>query len=177
GDTAYDVIGVVADYAVSPSQTYGGFAKVFFPLPLDAKHIRRLAFIVRAEGDPGPLVQPLRRRTQAAMGGTTVDNAYTFDELRAVASQELLVGTAPLVPLVAIGTLLTTSGIYGVLAFAITRRSRELAVRRAIGAAPGDIARLVARHAVWLAGMGGALGIGLTFILARIVRASGGAGS
>ena len=41
----------------------------------------------------------------------------------------MLIGTAPLFPLVTIGILLTMAGIYGVLAFAIARRSRELAVR------------------------------------------------
>jgi ABC-type antimicrobial peptide transport system permease subunit len=89
----------------------------------------------------------------------------------------MLAGTAPLVPLIAIGTLLTTSGIYGVLAFAIARRSRELAVRMAIGATPGDIVRLVAAHTVKLAGTGAVLGIGGTLALARVVRASGGAGT
>ena len=89
----------------------------------------------------------------------------------------MLVGTAPLVPLIAIGTLLTAAGIYGVLAFALTRRSRELAVRMAIGASPRDVVRLVAAHTVRLVLAGSAIGIGVTFVLSRIVRAAGGAGS
>ena len=64
---------------------------------------------------------------------------FTFDEITEVAGQEMLVGTAPLVPLIAIGMMLTMAGVYGVLAFAITRRSRELAVRVAIGATAGDL--------------------------------------
>ena len=73
--------------------------------------------------------------------------------------------------------MLTTAGIYGVLAFAITRRSRELAVRMAIGATPADVVRLVTAHAVRLVGIGATLGIALTFGLSRVVRAAGGAGS
>ncbi len=46
----------------------------------------------------------------------------------------MMVATAPLFPLIVIGIMLTTAGIYGVLAFAIARRSRELAVRIAVGA-------------------------------------------
>ena len=89
----------------------------------------------------------------------------------------MLVGTAPLVPLIAIGCLLTAAGIYGVLAFAITRRSRELAVRMAVGATSADVVRLVTAHTVRLVGIGASLGIALTFGLSRVVRASGGAGS
>ena len=84
--------------------------------------------------------------------------------------QEILIGTAPLVPLIAIGMLLTAAGIYGVLAFAITRRSRELAVRIAVGATGRDLVRLVTAHTLRLVGVGAA-GIAVTFGLSRIVRA------
>ena len=63
------------------------------------------------------------------------------------------------------------------LAFAIARRSRELAVRVAIGATGRDLIRLVTTQSARLIVTGIALGIGLTFALSRIVRVSGGAGS
>jgi ABC-type antimicrobial peptide transport system permease subunit len=72
---------------------------------------------------------------------------------------------------------LTASGIYGVLAFAVTRRSRELAIRMAVGATSGDVTRLVGAHGLRLLAAGTVLGGGLTFGLARVVRASGGAGT
>ena len=177
GGAPHDIVGVVADYSHNPMQAPGAHPRIFLPLATDAKNLRRLAFLVRAESDPGPLVQQVRRQAVEAAFGTLVTSAYTFDEIREVGSQEVLVGTAPLVPLIAIGTLLTTAGIYGVLAFAITRRSRELAVRMAIGATPGDVVRLVTGHALQLVGIGATLGIALTFGLARVVRAAGGAGS
>jgi putative ABC transport system permease protein len=172
-----DIVGVVADYAHNPMQVPGAHPKIFLPLAADARNLRRIQFIVRAESDPGPLVQPVRRQAPGAAPGTVVTSAYTYDQIRAVGSQEVLVGTAPLVPLIAIGTLLTTAGIYGVLAFAITRRSRELAVRMAIGATGQDVVRLVTAHTFRLVGIGAALGTGMTFALARAARASGGAGS
>ncbi|HMC77976.1 MAG TPA: FtsX-like permease family protein, partial [Vicinamibacterales bacterium] len=122
-------------------------------------------------------VLPLRRQAAEGAPGSVVTTAYTFDQIRDVGSKEVLVGTAPLVPLIAIGTLLTTAGIYGVLAFAITRRSRELAVRMAIGATGGDVVRLVAGQSIRLVGIGAAFGIAVTFGLSRVVRAAGGAGS
>ena len=76
-----------------------------------------------------------------------------------------------------IGMLLTTAGIYGVLAFAIARRSRELAVRVAVGASAGDVVRLITAHSVRLIAAGAALGLLLMFALSRVVRSGGGAGS
>ena len=71
----------------------------------------------------------------------------TLAQINLVGSQEMLVGYAPLVPLILIGMLLTAAGVYGVLAFAITRRSKEFAVRIAVGASVADLVRLVASRA------------------------------
>jgi ABC-type antimicrobial peptide transport system permease subunit len=175
--TAYDIVGVVADYSGNPFQPPDLAAKMFLPLGPESKDLKRLQFLVRATGDPVPLVQTARRVIRDAAIGNIVTGAYTLDQIVAVMGQEMLVGTAPLVPLIAIGMLLTTAGIYGVLAFAIARRSRELAVRVAVGASGGDLIRLVAAHSLRLVAAGCVFGIGVTFGLSRIVRAGGGGGS
>jgi len=177
GDTAHDVVGVIADYAGDPLEQRQVAGKVFLPLPMDAAAAKRLQVVVRASGDPSLLVQTVRRQIRDAAVGNTVAGAFTYAQITETMGEELLVGTVPLVPLIAIGMLLTTAGIYGVLAFAITRRSRELAVRVAIGATGRDLVRLVTAHSLRLVLLGTAFGIGLTFGLSRIVRASGGAGS
>jgi putative ABC transport system permease protein len=174
GNVSYDVIGLVADYANNPFHEPDASPRIFMPLPAHAP--QRMTFLVRA-ADPNGLVQTLRRELRAAAVGNQVTYAYPLDEVRHVSGQEVLVGTAPLVPLIVIGVLLTTAGIYGVLAFAVARRSRELAVRVAIGASSHDLIRLVTMHTLRLVGTGLAIGIGLTFGLGRLVRASGGAGS
>jgi len=69
------------------------------------------------------------------------------------------------------------AGIYGVLAFAVARRSKELAVRVAIGATGRDLVRFVTGHSLRLVALGAAGGVGATFVLARMVRAGGGGGS
>ena len=174
GETA-DIVGVAADYAMSQFQPRHAAPKLFVPIALDGTSVKRVQIVVRASGDPAPLVQTLRRKLRTA--GTSVGGAFTYDEITQIAAAEMLVGTAPLAPLIAIGMLLTTAGIYGVLAFAIARRARELAVRVAIGATGRDLVRLVSAHSLRLVLLGTTLGVGLTFALSRIVRASGGAGS
>jgi len=177
GQTPYEVVGIVANYSNNPFEGPSYDAKLYLPLSNEAADLKRLQFLIRSTGDPSPLVQTIRREIRDLPGGGVVTNAYTLDQVIATGGQEMLVGTAPLVPLIAIGMLLTTAGIYGVLAFAITRRSRELAVRVAIGATGRDLVRLVAAHSLRLVIVGVVLGAGAMYGLRQIVRAGGGTGS
>ncbi len=172
----YDVIGIVADYASNPLRAHIPAPRVFMPIPVDAAR-PRVQLLVRADGDPAPLVTAIRREIRSAHSGAQVTSAYTVDDIMRIAGQEMLVGTAPLFPLVVIGLLLTATGIYGVLAFGIARRSRELAVRVAIGARGADLVRLVSAQTFKLVALGSVLGIAVTFALSRAARAGGGAGS
>ena len=177
GDTSYDIIGVVSDYGTNVSGAQQAWAQVFLPLPRDGQAPTSMSFLIRAEGDPAPLLQALRRDILDAAAGTEVRRLYSVTQLRSIVGEELLVGTAPLIPLITIGLLLTAAGIYGVLACAVTRRARELAVRLAIGATDRDVIRLIAKQTSRLVSTGAFIGIGITFGLSRIVRAGGGAGS
>jgi predicted permease len=176
-DAPYDIVGVVTDYASHPLRSQIPTPRVFMPLGADSRETRRMAFLIRAAGDPSGLVQTVRNRLQTAERGSVSASAETVDQVLDIMGQEMMVATAPLFPLVTIGMLLTTAGIYGVLAFAIARRSRELAVRVAVGASAPDVVGLVARHTLRLVAAGSVLGTLLMFALARVVRAGGGAGS
>jgi hypothetical protein len=134
-------------------------------------------FLVRASGDPAPLVQPVRRSLRDAIPGLVVTNTFTLDQVRAVAGKETAAGTAPFFPLIVIGMLLMSSGLYGVLAFAVSRRTRELADqdghRRRLAHA-GQTGHGRRACVSWRSGR--PLGIALTFGLSRLVRATGGEG-
>jgi predicted permease len=175
--TAYDVIGVVADYTTNSIESRVVAPKIYVPLATDAARTTSVRFLIRTAGDPTPLVEPVRRALRDAVVGVNVTNTFTLRQIITVAGQEYLAGTAPLFPLVVIGMLLTSSGIYGVLAFAVSRRSRELAIRVAIGADRGQQIRVVIAHSLRLVLIGSAFGIALTFGLSRLVRAAGAAGS
>ena len=177
GETAYEVVGVVADYQNTTLQPPDRAAKLYLPLAITRGEAKRMEFLIRSTGDPAPTLRGLRRQIRDAAPGTIVVNAFTLDQIIAIAGQEMLVGTAPLFPLIATGMLLTAAGLYGVLAFAITRRSRELAVRVAIGATGRDIVRLVTAHSLRLVVLGTCFGTGATFALTRVARATGGGGS
>jgi putative ABC transport system permease protein len=175
--TAYDIVGVVADYMTNPVESRFVTPKMFHPLAEEPSGTTGVRFLVRATGDPASLVEPVRRALRGASVGLNVSSAFTLRQIMTVQGQEYFAGTAPLIPLIVIGMMLTSSGIYGVLAFAVSRRSRELAIRVAIGAARRDQVRLVMMQSLRLVTTGSAFGIASTFALSRLVRAAGGAGS
>jgi len=70
----------------------------------------------------------------------------------------------------ALGLLLAASGVFGVTAYGVNRRTRELGVRIAIGAAPGDVLRMIVREAIVMAGAGAVIGTAAVFALGSVLR-------
>jgi putative ABC transport system permease protein len=69
-----------------------------------------------------------------------------------------------------LGLLLSVVGIHGVLAYSVSRRTREIGLRVAVGAAPGRIMRMVMREGVALAVVGVAIGVPAAVLAARSLR-------
>ena len=167
----YDVMGVVADYKNVPLS----FTAPAVYLPISANEpITRITFYVRGTADPANLVQPVRDAIRGVAVDHVVSSVFTLQSVVDIIGEEILTAAYPMTPLIATGLLLTAAGIYGVLAFAVTRRSRELAVRVAVGASTRHLATLIAALSVRLVGLGSFFGIGATFALSRFVRGQGG---
>jgi putative ABC transport system permease protein len=170
GEMAYQVVGVAASIktlALRPPRPA-------FYLPLaQAADVTRLHFVMRASGDAAPLVETVRREIRDASPAEVVTSTVTVDTILDISSREIRVGTFPMLPLIATGLLLTSAGIFSVLAFTVARRSNELAVRIAIGAERKDLLRLVSMQSARLVGIGTMLGIGGTFALTRLAQGTG----
>jgi predicted permease len=166
------VVGVVTGYAMTAIQPVR--PAVFTPFAQLPRTPTDAQFMIRSSGDAAGLTQTVRREIAAMGGGATVAGVTTVDQIKRIIGQEILVGTFPLFPLIATGMLLTAAGIYGVLAFAVSRRATELAVRIAIGATGRDLLRLVAAHSLRMLGAGSAIGVALTYALTRVAQGRGG---
>jgi ABC-type antimicrobial peptide transport system permease subunit len=67
------------------------------------------------------------------------------------------------------GLLLAVTGLYGVIAYSVSRRTREIGIRMAIGADPGSVARLVLRQGMLLTGIGAAIGLTLSLLASQLL--------
>jgi putative ABC transport system permease protein len=171
-DQRLEVIGVVRAYATIPLRE--PLPILYVPISQLPSALPRIDILVRASGDSAVLAQTIRREVAALTRDTTVARITTMDQRLTVINREILAGTYPLVPLIAIGLVLTAAGVYGVLAFSVSRRSQEIALRATLGATGRDIVRLVAVDGARLLALGVAIGIGLTYILTRISQGQGG---
>lgn len=70
----------------------------------------------------------------------------------------------------ALAMALAAVGLYGLMAYGVSHRTREFGIRMAVGAKSGSIARLVLREAAWLMAAGVVLGLAVAWALGRVVR-------
>jgi predicted permease len=127
-------------------------------------------FVTRYAGDPKVVIPEIRKAVSEvdpnlAIGGFTplaqvVDNSMTTQRL--VAQLSTVFGV--------LAALLACVGIYGVMSYGIARRTSEFGIRMALGAKRGDVQWMVLRETLWLALAGGAIGIGLSLSLSRLVK-------
>jgi putative ABC transport system permease protein len=72
----------------------------------------------------------------------------------------------------AIAAGLAAIGIYGVMAFSVAERTREIGIRMALGASAGDVLKLVTLHAMVLVAIGLSVGLGGSFLLTRYLKSA-----
>jgi putative ABC transport system permease protein len=126
--------------------------------------------LVRGTGDPLALAPVVRREIHAIDPLLPVANEQPLSRLVSeVAAQPRF--TALIFGLFASAALvLAVVGVYGLVAYGVTQRTREIGVRLALGATPSRIVRGVVRHGVGLAGFGVAIGLWAAYALSRFMR-------
>jgi len=163
------VVGVLADVRHEGLETPPR-GVVYRPFAQDP---RRFAFVVvRAPVDAGGLVSALRHEVASLDRGLAVHDMATMDRRLADAMaprrfNTLLLGAFGLVAL-----LLSAVGLYGVMAHAVTERTRELGIRIAVGAAPAQVRALVLRQGLAMAVWGAAIGAAAALAGSRALRGS-----
>jgi putative ABC transport system permease protein len=140
---------------------------VYVPFTQRAQH--RTDFVVKTKGDPEALAQAVRREVLAADPNQPVSNLTTMDTLVSRALAKSKFNGAAMAALAGCALLLAAIGIYGVLSYAVTQRSGEIAVRVSLGATPGRIARMVAGDGVRPAVTGLAAGLVVAAALKRVM--------
>src|SRR5262249_10099355 len=129
---------------------------------------RRLC--VRSTGDVGAMVAAIRREVRGLDPNLPVFNIKTFaDHINESISRERLIALlSSFFSLFAL--LLAALGLYGVMAYAVTRRTREIGIRMALGAQAGNVLSLVLRETLLLVSIGIAIGLPVALAATRLAK-------
>lgn len=132
-------------------------AQIFFPY-LQAGQIENVTAYVSTERDPDAVMQTIRREVARLDPHLAIADVSTLDERveRSVVNERLIASLSS--ALGAMATLLSLVGLYGVMAYTVTRRTREIGIRMALGALASQVARTVLLEATLLVAIGLALG-------------------
>ena len=163
-----DVVGVAPD---AKSRQYTEEATpAFYLYSKQMPYIVVGQFVVRASGDPTQLVAPLREAVttgDSQLAVTYVDTMRTM-MARTVANERYRATLSSAFGGAAL--LLAAIGLFGVLTRTVNERRREIGVRIAVGAKPGDVVRLVMREGGALVAGGLLVGVPAAFAAAQLIR-------
>jgi putative ABC transport system permease protein len=139
----------------------------FVYLPL-AQHPRSaLTLLVQTGGQPAAVTEPVRNVVRSIDAGEPIFDVRTigdFYQRHVVAAPVMITQAVSAMGL--IGLMLALGGLYGLMTFAASRRTREIGIRIAVGADAATVLRMVLRQAVILVG----IGIGIGLLLALVVE-------
>ncbi len=164
----WTVVGVARDSRYhelnEPARPYA-----WFPLLQVAFHgaVGAPMMVVRTPGDPEAVLQPVIAAVRSADPAVPLAHAGTMsDRVRAILAPQLA-GAWLLGVFSALALVVTAVGIYGVVAYAVSRRTREIGIRMALGARAPSVVRLVVRSNLGFVALGLPIGITLAVALAR----------
>jgi len=171
-DTVAEVVGVVANVKhvsieePSPPLLYSPLAQRLYPW-----HTRRLTLLVHTASDPVQLAPVIRREVARLDPLLPLANVRTMEQIVSRAASAPRFRTALLSAFAGLALLLAAIGIYGVISCSVSGRSRELAIRAALGARASSLIRLVLEEGLAPVTLGLAIGLLSAFALSRVLAA------
>jgi predicted permease len=160
--TMRQVVGIAED---GPSNSLHEDPEPFLYLPFSQAPVLDITLMVEAESDPG-----LRKEVKRFDPGVVIYSSATLRQHmdRALSEDRMMAALAGLLGLVAL--LLTAAGLFGVMQYLVSRRTREFGLRMALGAEASELQRMVVRDALRLAAWGIPAGLALLAAATWYVR-------
>jgi predicted permease len=165
--TPHTVVGVVGD--IRDVQLDAEPEPLMF-LPYRAVAVPGMTLVIRTAGTPSSVAAAVRRELRAADTQLPRPEISSLSENRAAAVAEPRFRMLLLGGFAAAALLLATLGVYGVMAFSVTQRTREIGVRIALGAHARRVFALVLKQGMLLAGIGVLVGLAGALALTRVLQ-------
>ena len=166
-----EIVGVVGDErddGLSQPPT----AIVYWPMLNESYRWRTMAYAVRSTrvGTPG-FVRELEQAVWSVNPNLPLAGVQTLEEIQATSMAQTSFALVMLGIAASVALLIGVVGIYGVIAYAATQRTREIGVRIALGAQIADVRKMFLRHGLRLTAIGIAIGIGVALVITRVMAA------
>jgi putative ABC transport system permease protein len=164
----YTVIGVVGDVRHSDLRIES--PAIYYPSFTLGP---RMDIVVRTAGVPTSILPAVRQKVREIDPALPLSNVRTMDEWLADSAAQPRLNAVLLVVFAAVAMLIAVIGIYGVLAYSVNQRTREIGLRMALGAPHGLVLRLIVREGMMVAAIGIGVGLAgalsLSWVLASLV--------
>ena len=126
--------------------------------------------VVRTEGKPESALAGVRTRLRGLDPELPISNVKTMEEWIDLSAAQPKLNAALLGVFSGVALLIAAVGVYGVLSYAVTQRTREIGLRMAIGAQRGDVVLWILRDGMAVAVAGVVVGLGAAIVLSRLLR-------
>lgn len=165
----FQVIGVVADVKNRGVQE-STLPEAWIPYTVTGSGMRGL--LIRTAGDPQAMARTLGREVWEIDSSVAIVEPQTLDSFLNIFSYaQPRLGFLLVTVFACIGLLLVTIGVYSVIAYSTSRRTHEIGLRMALGAAARDVMSMIVGQGLRLLGMGIAIGLLVSAALARVIVA------
>ncbi len=147
-------------------------AIVYWPMLNERYRWRTMAYVVRSArvGTPG-FLRELEQAVWAVNPDLPVAQAQTVEDIRAQSMAQTSFALVMIGVAASVALLIGVVGIYGVIAYAVTQRTREIGIRMALGAQIADVQNVFLREGLWLTATGILIGIGVAMAVTRVISA------
>ncbi|HWF04390.1 MAG TPA: ABC transporter permease [Candidatus Angelobacter sp.] len=163
------VIGVVGNASVFGIESKP-FPQAYYPMTATYDLSFSGMMVVKTSTAPSTIIAPLRNTLTAMDSSLAAFQPRSMDEVVSDATQSTGMQTYLLGSFAGLALLLAAVGLYSVLAYLVTQRTREIGIRMALGAQHKHVMRLVMAHGSRLTAIGVLLGIGAALALTRFMR-------
>jgi ABC-type antimicrobial peptide transport system permease subunit len=163
-----EIVGLVRDTKYSTVK--GKIPPVFFTPHRQVRGLQTMYYYVRTGSDPASMLRTMASVVQRLDPMLPVEDLRTMPESIRLETFEDRMFSTLAASFALLATLLASIGLYGVLAYSVAQRTREIGVRMALGADAGEVRMLVLRQVAIMVAIGGVIGIGGAFALSKAAQ-------